>query len=270
MSHPEIETAIPERGRPLADLFHENTKLNPVNDLDFAEGITDVSRDREIVRDFASAAKSYPGHRRFPLRSGFSERGPSVFRTLRGRRTRRDFSGEPLPVDTLAAVLWYSAAETGVMPAPTAPEIGHPLRASPSAGALHSIEAYPVLFSTAGVPAGAYHYNVPEHALELLRDGDLRDLVAPLLLAPEMTPRASGVLVLTAVLDRACLKYGERGYRFVHLDAGHLAQNVLLACEALNAAAVPLGGFHDDGLAEVLELEARREIVIYPILLGLR
>ncbi len=79
---------------------------------------------------------------------------------------------------------------------------------------------------------------------------------------------AAGLLVLTGVFARTQIKYGERGYRFVLLDAGHLGQNILLACEDLRLAAVPLGGFHDDAVAKWLQLKPQEEFPLYAILIG--
>ena len=89
-----------------------------------------------------------------------------------------------------------------------------------------------------------------------------------LIYAQGLWDNASGVLVLTASFEKTQVKYGERGYRFVLLDAGHLAQNILLVCEDLGLAAIPLGGFDDDGLANELQLHGELETPLYVIFIG--
>lgn len=265
-----LDTNTAKREDRLALLYHENSKLNPVNDLAFAEQIAAVSQNEPTVRDYAQPARQFPGHQRIALKSDFRDRGDSLFQIIRSRRTRRNFAARPLTSETLSRLLWFAASETGSMPAPTHPEIMYPLRAAPSAGALHCIEIYPVLFASDDWPVGVYHYHAPSHSMELLQPECQRETVAPHLLAPELTGHAAGVIVLTAVLERVMAKYGERGYRFALLDAGHLAQNILLVCEEIGLAAVPLGGFHDDALGNILGLDPSSEIALYPILVGPR
>ena len=75
-------------------------------------------------------------------------------------------------------------------------------------------------------------------------------------------------LVVTAMLWRSRFKYGQRGYRFALLEAGHLAQNVLLASEGLDLAAVPVGGFYDRRLAALLAIDGVNEVPLYVLPIG--
>ena len=212
-----FEEAKQESCWPLVELFHENTKLNPITALPFAERVGAISQDEETIRSFARSAKTYPGRARVELPRRFGTLGRTLYKTLRERRTRRDFSAEPLRMRSLAKLLWLSAGETDTIGVPGQPDIVQPLRAAPSAGALHSVEIYPVLLNVEGAEPGLYHYNVPEHSLELLRGGDFRPAMNNHLLAPELMPNAAAVLVLTGVLTRLLAKYGDRGYRFLLL-----------------------------------------------------
>jgi SagB-type dehydrogenase family enzyme len=115
---------------------------------------------------------------------------------------------------------------------------------------------------------GLYHYQVQSHALAHLGPSPEDEQLRRLVYADGLWENAGGLIVLTALFERTQRKYGERGYRFVWLDAGHLAQNILLACEDLRLAAIPLGGFDDDGLAEAMDVEPLAEMPIYAILIG--
>ena len=76
--------------------------------------------------------------------------------------------------------------------------------------------------------------------------------------------------MICGVFSRCQEKYGERGYRFMLLEAGHVGQNILLAAEMARLGAVPLGGFCEDPLARFLGLDPRRESPLYVIMLGRR
>jgi SagB-type dehydrogenase family enzyme len=73
---------------------------------------------------------------------------------------------------------------------------------------------------------------------------------------------------VAAVFGRTRFKYGLRGYRFALLEAGHVAQNVVLTATALGLAAVPLGGFYDRPTDEFLGLDGVNESTLYTIALG--
>jgi SagB-type dehydrogenase family enzyme len=80
---------------------------------------------------------------------------------------------------------------------------------------------------------------------------------------------AAAVIVVSAVFWRSRFKYGLRGYRFVLLEAGHVAQNILLAAAALGLAAVPLGGFYDRRVDELLGVNGVDESALYLLCVGL-
>ena len=77
-------------------------------------------------------------------------------------------------------------------------------------------------------------------------------------------------MALSVVLPRSSFKYGQRAYRFALLEAGHVAQNLLLAAEGLDLGALPVGGFFDDELNRLLQLDGCQEFVVYLVLMGHR
>ena len=103
---------------------------------------------------------------------------------------------------------------------------------------------------------------------KLLRPGNYRDEIMKLLVEEEPAMPAAAVLVLVGTVTRLLEKYGDRGYRLLLLETGHLSQNILLVAESLHLAAVPVGGFQDDELNGRLGLDRRREWALYPILLA--
>ncbi|HSP73132.1 MAG TPA: SagB/ThcOx family dehydrogenase, partial [Gaiellaceae bacterium] len=110
-------------------------------------------------------------------------------------------------------------------------------RTVPSGGALYPLELYAVCASVEGAPRGLLHYDPFAHRLEQLTTGDALADLAAALVDPAPLEQAALALVVTAVLWRTRFKYGARGYRFALVEAGHVAQNVLLAAAALRLPA---------------------------------
>jgi SagB-type dehydrogenase family enzyme len=125
------------------------------------------------------------------------------------------------------------------------------LRTAPSAGALYPLELY------AAVPEGVFRYEPHEHQLVSISSQDLREGLKNAALGQEPVGQAPAVFILTAVYQRTAVKYGtERGPRYVHLEAGHAAQNLLLEAVALGLGAVPIGAFDEKAVQGVLGLPA--------------
>jgi len=173
--------------------------------------------------------------------------GPvSLEETLYLRRSVREFADEPLSWDEISQLLW---AAQGI----TDPQ-GR--RTAPSAGALYPLELY---LLTAD---GLFHYDPEEHTLQRLRSGDLRRDVHAASLEQESILQAPITLVFSAVYHRTAQRYGaQRSPRYVHMEVGHAAQNVLLQAVALGLGAVPIGAFHDDRVQEVLGLPDDHELL---------
>lgn len=260
--NPYLRELQREQDWKLAQLYHENTKINKANVIPFADRV----QAGTPPLDRMAYAKSYPGHPSIALKGDFRTGGIRLTKVLRQRRSRRNFEDKPIALDTLARLLWFCSAESGELILPDGGT--HRLRPAPSSGGLHSIEIYPILFSATGVESGRYHYNAHNHTLEQLQVGEDRNNWRECLFAENMIDSAAGVLVLTAVAGRVMHKYGDRGYRFIHIDAGHLAQNLLLMAEELGIGAVPLGGFFDDAVDQLLQIDGKNEFVVYPILIG--
>ncbi|WP_327404484.1 SagB/ThcOx family dehydrogenase [Streptomyces sp. NBC_01288] len=137
-------------------------------------------------------------------------------------------------------------------------------RAYPSAGARFPVEAYLVWRGDPDLKAGLYHYRPLDHHLEELTDRPMEeDLLA--VFGHEWISRAQAVVLLTAEFSRSAVKYGERAYRFALLEAGHLAQNLLLVAADLAVAATPVGGFADDRLNRLLDIGRTDERAIYSV-----
>ena len=245
-----------------AELYHENSKLKPY-EADwsaefFGPGVT------EAYRQVKSPYKCYYRYDRLDLPR--SRRGGELARILRRRRSIREYSEEPVTRRQLGELLGLSCGVTN------AQHLGGKdyllLRSNPSAGALYPIEVYPIVFRGSDLAPGIYHYAPREHALELLRPGEFRDTVCQIAMKQPVVLGASFVLVLTALTARNMFKYGERGYRYMLLDAGHLAENLYLTANALRLGCTTIAGFIDDRVNELVEIDGVNEFAVYLFVAG--
>lgn len=261
----------PQCDWPLSRLFHEESKLSDFRSPAFREQISNFNQDHEAVRQSSGACRSYPGRDTISLpRASSFARGRRLRHVLRSRRTRRDqFADQPVRLRELATLLEMACGVTGEVRHPEWSDVAVQLRAWPSGGALYPIETYVVPLENTELNQAVYHYQPQQHVLTHVAPSPKERELNRLVYAEGLWDNAGALLVLTAEFTRTQIKYGERGYRFVLLDAGHLAQNILLMCEDLRLAAIPLGGFDDDGLAAAMHL-TEEESPLYAILIGKR
>lgn len=175
----------------------------------------------------------------------------SLEQALRQRRSVREFKNTPLANAELGQLLWAVQGITN--------ERG--FRTAPSAGALYPLEIYVV------TTEGTFHYDPHEHQLSVLGHEDARSALYEAALRQEPVRRAPAVFVITAIYERTAKKYGpERSPRYVHLEAGHAAQNLLLEAVALELGAVPIGAFHDEQIQTALGLPAdHKPLYLIPV-----
>ena len=167
-----------------------------------------------------------------------AESGVSIEVAFRRRRSVREFAEEPLTPTEIGQLLW---AAQGV----TADWGG---RTAPSAGALYPLELYDI------TPSGTDRYVPDGHRTEPIDDRDLRASLMAAARGQEAIGRAPLIVAIIVVPERTATTYGERAGRYVDLEAGHAAQNLLLQAAAIDLEAVPIGAFDDDAVAETLQL----------------
>jgi SagB-type dehydrogenase family enzyme len=175
------------------------------------------------------------------------------------RRSVRQFSKHPLELSQVAQLAWATQGITG-------PE-GH--RTAPSAGGLYALELYVIAANVAGLPAGTYKYEAFTHGLTSWIEGDIRQQLCKAALEQSSIGHASAIFALAAVYERISVKYGERGVRYSHMEAGHAAQNLLLQAVALDLGAVLVGAFDDAKVKGLLGL-GKRAVPLYLIPIGKR
>lgn len=247
----------PEVSQSISEVYHENTKERArvfpmMADIPVQPG------------QWYRAFKKYPHRKRIPLEKPVPLAVPGLEQSIMRRRSIRDYLDAPLALQELGRLLFFSCGITGRLTG----EVTVPLRAAASAGALYPIEMYPVAEAVDGLEPGVYHYNVEDHCLEFLRAGRYRGQLFEDCHRQDMVLQAPVALVMTAVFGRTKTKYGERGYRYVLLDAGHLAQNIYLECTALGLGCATIGGFLDDRINALIGVDGFQESTIYIAVVG--
>jgi SagB-type dehydrogenase family enzyme len=246
----------------VAELYHENTKVNRVLGPNVLIPVEYAHDERAAI---ARAWKRFRLHERVALPAPDS--GEARFDdVLAARRSERGFADADLGLAELAKVLHQSYGVTGELR--VAGGALQKLRAAPSAGALYPAELYLGVRRVAGLEPGLYHYEVEEHALALLAAGDPTDELHSVCCQQPHARTASVIFLVAGAIQRTRRRYGERGYRYVLLDCGHLAGNLVLAATALGLATVTSCAFFDDAANELLRLDGLEEAVLYTAFLG--
>jgi len=170
-----------------------------------------------------------------------------------------------LTIETLATLLHYSY---GILRNNQAAAFPTQFRAVPSAGGLYPLEIYFYSTKVQELEPGLYHYQPLNNAVRHIRKGDQINVIADALTQKELATGAALIIFLTALFERSTVKYGERGYRFILLEAGHSAQNLCLTACALGLEIVTIGGFLDRLVDEFLGLDGITHSTLYTIAIG--
>jgi SagB-type dehydrogenase family enzyme len=191
----------------------------------------------------------------------------SLEETILKRRSVRRYRREPLLLSQLSQILWSAQGITGT----------RGFRAAPSAGATYPLEIF-VFVGKQGIiaseakqapeelQAGIYHYEADSHSLSLHKPADLRPDLARAALNQEFIIDAPVDIVICALYHRTSYRYGKRGDRYVHIEAGHVSENIHLQAVALGLATVEVGAFHDEEVREVLGVEEQiKPLYIMPV-----
>jgi SagB-type dehydrogenase family enzyme len=249
---PFVRTELYGEGEPAlddpAELYHEASKLYPALAFRQAAGMARLSVSDELQEVSMHATRRNAQLPSYPLPRPLRPRC-SLWAALDARRSRREFGGA-LDRQRLATLL---DAGYGVR--------RRDRRTVPSGGALYPLELYLL-------EHGVFRYDPELHALEEHDDADPWSAFVAACPVPEVANGAAAVILVLAVFGRSRFKYGQRGYRFTVLEAGHVVQNVVLAAAALDIAALPFGGFYDAKIDALVGADGVEESVLYGVVLG--
>jgi SagB-type dehydrogenase family enzyme len=243
----------------------------PVDDASTLSLLYHINSEPWDNTEAYQAAKDYEVEYKEMLGAGDALKLPApsatpLMRLLQVRESCRDYRLRPMPAQLLSNIL---ASAYGITRTQRLDGIGSIyLRTTPSAGGLFPLEIYALAREVEGAVDGLYHYNVRRHGLELLKAGGwFAGLDHALLMAP-LVQGANLILFLSAVFARSQKKYGPRGYRYITLEAGHVAQNVCLSAIEQGLGSLCMGGYLDGQLNSLLGLDGIQEAVVYSVAVG--
>lgn len=185
---------------------------------------------------------------------------------LNRRRTVTRFEPDTSPTDALPQIISGSIGVNGRNL--TAKEYYKDRRPYPSAGATYPLETYLFVNRASNLLCGLYYFKPSTHELILLSQNEFSKDLFRAFCGQQVARDSSGIIVFTNVQNRISGKYGERGYRFALIEAGHACQNVLIMATELGLGAVPLGGFFDDELGALMGLDTSLEVPLYAVAIG--
>jgi SagB-type dehydrogenase family enzyme len=187
-----------------------------------------------------------------PVRSGVI----SIEYVINNRRSVRAFTDAQVALKDLAQLLWAAQGITG--------EDGIK-RAAPSAGAKYPMEIFVVAGGVTWLGPGVYRYRPESHDLAIVKKGDFRQALSDAALSQEWIASAPVSIVITGVYERTMEKYGERGTRYVHIEAGAVAENIYLQAVALKLGTTYVGAFSDEDVQAVLGTNEVAPLGILPV-----
>lgn len=179
------------------------------------------------------------------------------------RRSIRKFTGESISLKNLSYLLYFSSGLINLDG-----NYDNTRRPYPSAGGRYPLEVYPLILNVSGLKKGLYHYNVRDNVTELLLQENLSSWVSKTFGRQDWILRSSVLIIITCVLNRNRIKYGDRGYRFSLIEAGHLGQNICLLAEKLKLGSCALGGYIDGEVDKLLDIQNTKEVTMYVITVG--
>ena len=182
---------------------------------------------------------------------------------VEGRRTLRKYAETGLTLEETAYLLWVSQGVKRVSSRPAT------ARTVPSAGARHAFETYLLVNRVEGLTPGLYRYAAIEHGLLALpAEADIAERVTHACLDQPQVKQSAATFIWVAVVERMYWRYVERGYRYLHLDAGHVCQNLALGAEQVGCGICPIAAFDDELLNQALGLDGEDMFVVYLASLG--
>jgi SagB-type dehydrogenase family enzyme len=243
------------------EVYHLNSNQY-LSDVGYYRKIAYFNSSKLGLHLASRAAKSYACAERIPLPANGNGLSMTLTEAIGRRRSWRRFGGTALELSDLAVLLEHGNGITDRS------EGSLTRRAMPSGGGLCPTELYVLPLDIPDLGYGAFHYDAMDHSLERFVSEPAEPMLGRACYTGPALMTASVALVISACFERQRVKYGERTYRFALLEAGHLAQNLLLVGTAMGLGTLPVGGFLDDEVNGYLRLDGRHEAVLYVILMG--
>lgn len=244
----------------LSEVFHENTKLTPLSSKAYGYAISSFTYSPAAMKLFSHPEKVYSLMDQVAL--GKVQPRDHLESSIAARRSVRSYTGEPMTMEEMSRLLYFSYGVT---------DPANGFRAVSSGGALFPLEIYTVPVNTAGLARGLYHYNIASHGLDVVsRDDLLPKLKESVWFQYIDVDQAAAIFVITMIAKRTTIKYQDRGYRMILFEAGEVAQNLTLLATSMGLGACLIGGFQDDQVSELIGIDGLAEAPLLILTVGRR
>lgn len=177
---------------------------------------------------------------------------------VRNRQSRRAYNREPLTLEELSFLLWTTQGVKRKLDA------GHALRTVPSAGCRHALETYLCVFNVTAADQGLYRYLPLEHQLLFIcRDDRLAQNLSKAVFGQPYPAHSAVTFIWTTIPYRMEWRYSLAAHKVIALDAGHVCQNLYLACEAIGAGTCAIAAYDQEAMDRLLGIDGSDEFAIY-------
>lgn len=253
----KIRMSEDENDEQIWDLFHENSKIS-----NYYPGPSDEAVLQRMQTTYESL--QYKGYRKIELPKPKPLTVP-LENALINRTTTNNMIPCVLTLEDVATLLHYSYGITRQNRNAHFPRF---LRVVPSAGGLYPLEIFFYSSKIKEHAKGIYHYNPVSNNLRLLKVEDNVDIISESLVQKNIAYESSLIIFITAIFKKSTFKYSNRGYRFILLEAGHVAQNINIVSSGLGLGCINVGGFFDHKIDAILELDGILHSTIYVVAIG--
>ncbi|MCP1715194.1 SagB-type dehydrogenase family enzyme [Methanocalculus alkaliphilus] len=235
--------------------FMEMTRYAHLPPSDQQRGVTPPPLEKPYQDDGTAIALPSPESIRVP--------SSDLREAIEMRSSVRTYTRDPLTIEELAYLLWATQGVTGIV------DPFYTKRNVPSAGGRHSFETYLLINRVDGIAPGLYRYLAFSHRLAPvdIRPG-IADSVMNACLGQPFVRSSAVTFIWSCIVYRMSWRYSERAYRLVHLDAGHVCQNLYLAGEQIGCGTCAIGAFDDELMVGLIHADGVEEFVIYAATVG--
>ncbi|MGD1839190.1 MAG: SagB/ThcOx family dehydrogenase [Nitrososphaeraceae archaeon] len=256
----------------IAEIFHENTKIRRymAPELIFSGSLFD---ETHIIESISRMERKIPTFRSVLLPKPKSIR-KSLSYAIKKRRSIREYdASRPMELEELSTLLYHSFGISAEMRITNFNNrtISKNLMTIPSGGGLYPLELYMGIINVNNIDTGLYHYNYRNHRLDRILVKEFpNSFFSCFPIHPDgiNMDRIGAVFIIVGVFLRSKIKYGNRSYRYILQESGHLSQNICTTSTALNMGSIPISAFFDDELNTFLNIDGVEEAAIYTVLVG--
>jgi len=181
-----------------------------------------------------------------------------IVSAIKNRVSRRSYSSKPLSLEELSFLLWATQGIKQVL------DSGHALRTVPSAGCRHAFETYLCVLNVQSLEQGIYRYLPLEHQLLFeFTEKDLERKIVRAVFGQPYPGDAPLTFIWTTIPYRMEWRYGMAAHKVIAIDAGHVCQNLYLACEAIGLGTCAIAAYDQEALDGLLGIDGQDEFTVY-------